>query len=100
MMRYSGLKSPNVIKKALEELRIIGWLHPLPNQLNGLVKKVGSYLLNPYSEAVRELGNVLAAEERRAIEYERAWAQQRRIDRQRDFGSKKKHEADLSLSKE
>jgi hypothetical protein len=100
MMRYSGLRSPNAIKKALEELRIIGWLHPVPNKLNGLVKNVGSYSLTPYSEAVRELANALAIEERQAIEYEKAWAQQRRVERQREFRSKKANEADLLLSQE
>jgi hypothetical protein len=100
MMSYSGLRSPNAIKKALEELRIIGWLHPAPNKLKGLLKQVGSYSLTPYSDAVRELGNMLAAEERQAIEYERTWAQQRRIERQRAFRTNQKHEAHLSISHE
>jgi len=100
MIRYSGLKSPNAIRKAIEELSIIGWLHPVPNKLNGMVKRVGTYTITPYSDAVRELGNTLATEEQQAIAYEKAWAQLRRIERQRAFRSKQKHETGLSLSQE
>jgi hypothetical protein len=90
MMRYSGLRSPNAIRKAIEELSIIGWLHPTPNKNKGLLKQTGRYTITPYSDSVNELGHALAQEERLIIEYEREWAQQRRIKRQRDFRSKNK----------
>jgi hypothetical protein len=81
--RYSGIKSPNSIRAGIQELEMLGWLHPHSNPQRGLVKAVGSYTITPYAEVITELGHSLAKEEHAVIALERKRAKERRADRQR-----------------
>src|SRR5271154_6690054 len=44
LMRYSGLKSPNAVRKGIEELRVIGWMRGR-SEAKGLVRTTGSYVI-------------------------------------------------------
>jgi hypothetical protein len=89
LMRYSGIRSPNSISKAIKELQIIGWLQKHGGRV-GVLRTTGAYTITPFSEKIEELGNKLAREEQMAIEYERAAAERRRIRRQMTFRAKSK----------
>jgi hypothetical protein len=83
--QYSGLKSPNAIRKAIEELEVIGWLEVERQPREGLVYATGRYRLTPYSQDLIALGNTLADQKRQIIQYERAVARERKEERQRMF---------------
>jgi hypothetical protein len=84
LMRYSGLKSPNAVRKAIEELTVIGWMRGASDRA-GLVRVTGSYVIVPFARPVVELGHALAKEEQLVIAHEREQARRRREERERAF---------------
>ena len=84
IMRYSGVKSPNSVAKALKQLAEIEWLKTLPTESNSKVlRDSGTYILTPYSDGITELANSMAAQMRQEIEAERELRKrQRRARRQ------------------
>jgi hypothetical protein len=84
IMRYSGVRSENSVRKALTELEQIGWLKSASRAENagrGIMRDVGAYLLTPYSDQVLELANAVAAEMRTEIERECELRRQKRAAR-------------------
>jgi hypothetical protein len=82
MMRYSGLKSFNAVSGALGQLAEIGWLQRSGNGARGqILRDTGAYVLTPFSEALRELGNTISQEERQMIQAERELREQQRRQR-------------------
>jgi hypothetical protein len=79
--RYSGIKSPNSISKALKELANIGWLRYRTSGGSGLIRKTTEYELTPHSDELRELANEESSESRRIIEAERRMRTAARRDR-------------------
>ena len=84
LMRYTGIRSPRSVSKALSELEMIGWLQRRGQRV-GLLRTTNAYTVTPFSESIKELGHKLAQEEQLAIEYERAAAERRRVQRQKTF---------------
>ena len=84
LMRYSGVKSSASVRKAIEELEVIGWLNAT-SERTGLTKTTSRYVLTPFSDQVRQIGNSLAIEEQSAIQYERECAKIRKMDRDNLF---------------
>jgi hypothetical protein len=71
--RYSGVKSPNAIRKALIELQEVGWL-VLPEKippLERLRRTAPTYTLTPYSDQLIELADCSARQTRQEIEAEK-----------------------------
>jgi len=89
LMRYTGIRSPNSVSKAIDELEMIGWLRPHTLRA-GLLKTTGVYIVTPFSQSILELGHRLAKEEQMAIEYERTAAERRRVQRQEVFRASSK----------
>jgi hypothetical protein len=82
MMRYSGVRSFNAVSGALDQLADIGWLQRPANATRSqLLRDTGAYVLTPYSDVVKELGNTLFLEERQIIQAERELRDQQRRDR-------------------
>jgi hypothetical protein len=84
MMRYSGVRSENSIRRALTALAEIGWLSASPRaeqRNDGILRDVGRYVLTPYSDQVCELANAVHAQMRKEIEQEREVRRQKRAAR-------------------
>jgi hypothetical protein len=88
--RYSGIKSPNAIKKSLDELEGIGWLERLPSEARGdsPIKNTAAYCLTPLSERVKHLADVTAPGFGQQIEAEKEDRKFRRLDRQQRWQSR------------
>ena len=74
LSRYSGIVSPNAIKKALEELKQIGWLSAVASPRtadSAPMRETSVYLITPRSDDVVELANAQFAQQRREVEIER-----------------------------
>jgi hypothetical protein len=84
LVRYSGLRSPNAVSKALRELEIIGWLQ-IKGSGRGPLRSTAVYNLTPFAESVVNLGHALAEEEQMEIAYERGVAKVRKADREKAF---------------
>ena len=84
LMRYSGLKSPNAVRKGIEELKVIGWMLG-GSEATGSVRTTGSYVILPFAEPMIDLGHSLAKEEQVLIEHERQQSKRRRQERERIF---------------
>lgn len=84
LSRYSGVASPNAIKKALQELQEIGWLSITPGSrkpCSGPVREVSIYVLTPRSDELLELANANFAQQRAEIEIERKLRREARAQR-------------------
>jgi hypothetical protein len=82
LTRYSGLKSFSAVSKGLEELSEIGWLQRAGNAARGLLlRETGRYVVTPFADAVRDLGNTLSLEERESIQAERELRNEQRRER-------------------
>lgn len=86
ILRYSGVKSFETISKALKQLAELGWLSTLPqaNPDASVLRDVNTYILTPYSDAVMEMANSMAASFRADIEQERELRRQERKARRRN----------------
>jgi hypothetical protein len=77
--RYSGIKSPNAIRRALRELNDFGWL-----ELPGLGTSLGpgqptaAYVITPHSDQLMEHANLQCKQEHTEIEIEREVRRRRR----------------------
>jgi len=86
LSRYSGVASPNAIKKAVQELQEIAWLSVSigPRKPgSGPVREVSTYLLTPRSDELLELANANFAQQREEIEMERKLRKEARAQRSR-----------------
>ena len=86
LARYSGLKSDASIAKGLQELEFMGWLRrkqPRSRESNSPIRETATYIVTPYSDAVRELANATAADLRQAIDEERQMRAEKRARRTR-----------------
>ncbi len=86
LARYSGLKSDASICKGLQELEFMGWLRrkqPCYRERDSPVRETATYVVTPYSDAVRELANATAADLRQAIDEERRMRAEKRARRTR-----------------
>jgi hypothetical protein len=83
IMRYSGVRSENSVRKALTELEEIGWLRPAPREKaeGGVLREVGEYVLTPYSDRLWELANATTAQMRTEIQQEKELRRQQRAAR-------------------
>jgi len=97
--RYSGVKSDTPVSNALTELESIGWLRRLNRRTSeGIVRKVGEYLLTPYSDEVTELTNAIAEQKRVDIKREREFRRLKREERRRETSEKNKQEGTTSAA--
>ena len=73
LSRYSGIVSPNAIKKGIRELQEIGWLSVVAGsrEPSGPVREISVYVLTPRSDELLELANANFAQQRDEIEIER-----------------------------
>lgn len=70
--RYSGIRSPNAIHKALTELSEIGFLRlPEAGLRRGPERPASLYIVTPNSEELRELAHVFAAQRKTEVAAER-----------------------------
>jgi hypothetical protein len=86
LSRYSGVASPNAIKKATLELQEIGWLSVIAGPrkpCSGPVREVSTYRLTPRSDELLELANANFAQQRAEIEIERKLRREARAQRSR-----------------
>ncbi len=97
LMRYTGIRSPSSVRKALCELEMIGWLRAHTRR-TGLLKATGAYVITPFGDAIVELGHKLARDEHMAIEYERAAAERRRVLRIPGQGEHDSRESTLTAA--
>jgi hypothetical protein len=91
MMTYSGIRSPNAIGRALEELAAFEWIvrenaTPKPG---ALLRETGCYSLTPYSDSVLEIANTLSAKKRETISAERELRRAQRNQRMRQISNQK-----------
>jgi hypothetical protein len=89
LARYSGVSSNASIHKAIEELRLIGWLQ-YGSARTGLTRTLNEYVLTPFSEEVRRIGDDIAREERAEIEWERAASKAKKAERDRQYREAKR----------
>jgi len=89
LARYSGVTSNASIHKAIEELRLIGWLQ-YGSARTGLTRTLNEYVLTPFSEEVRKIGDSIALEERAEIEWERAASKAKKAERDRQYRDAKR----------
>jgi hypothetical protein len=83
--RYSGVKSFSSISKGLGELHEIGWLESASGGAfvgPGPFRETNTYVLRPWSDAITELANAMASQNRQEIEAERQLRKLRRRERQ------------------
>ena len=74
LSRYSGIVSPNAIKKAIEELQQIGWLSAVASPRtadSAPMRETAVYLIAPRSDDLVELANAQYAQQRSEVEIER-----------------------------
>ena len=95
--RYSGVRSPNAVSKALNELEEIGWLerNSQPMKARGdstPVRATGTYLLTPQSDHLLELANTTAKQFRDEIEAERHLRKSQRAERRQLLESNSQNE--------
>jgi hypothetical protein len=85
MTRYSGIKSPNAIKSALDELEKIGFLRRLESRTRGAspIKEAGEFVVTPLSEKLKQLADGTAPKFGAEIKSEKAARKQQRQERQR-----------------
>jgi hypothetical protein len=86
LSRYSGVASPNAIKKAIRELQEIGWLSVMAGPrtpCSGPVREISIYVLTPRSDELLELANANFAQQRDEIEIERKLRKEARALRSR-----------------
>jgi len=83
IMRYSGIKSFGSVSKGIAQLEEIGWLSILRGdaRAGGLIRAANTYILTPYSDAILELANAMAAQNRKEIEIEREMRRLQRLAR-------------------
>jgi hypothetical protein len=88
--RYSSVKSPNAIKKTLDELEGIGWLERLPPDARGdsPIKNTAAYRLTPLSERIRQLADVTSPGFGKQIVAEKEKQRLRRQNRKQQLESK------------
>jgi len=92
LARYSGLKSDASVSKGLKDLEGIGWLQRQRRRTGrsrGPVRETATYMVTPYSDAVRELANATAADLHAAIDEERQMRAEKRAQRIRAWRQKK-----------
>ena len=93
LARYSGLKSDASISKGLDELEFMGWLRrkqPRSRESNSPIRETATYIVTPYSDAVRELANTTAADLHAAIDEERQLRAEKRAQRTRVWRQEKR----------
>ena len=95
LARYSGsgLKSDASVSKGLHELEFMGWLrrkHPRSRESNSPVRETATYIVTPYSDAVRELANATAADLPATIDEERQMRAEKRAQRTRAWRQAKR----------
>lgn len=72
IMRYSGVRSPNAIKKALSELAEIGFLRVVSPQASCSPRQpIGAYVITPNSDELYELANAFSIQMKNEIAAER-----------------------------
>ncbi len=76
----AGRPSPSALSKALAELVEMGWLRR-EDRVRGLLRKVASYHLTPFSESVLEYANATVAELKKEIAAEKELREQERRKR-------------------
>jgi len=83
IQRYSGVSSFETISTALQQLTELEWLKKLPQANTGttVLRDVNIYVLTPYSDAVMEMANSMAAAFRAMVEQERELRRQQRSAR-------------------
>jgi hypothetical protein len=93
LARYSGLKSDASVSKGLNDLAGIGWLQRQRRRTGrsrGPVRETATYIVTPFSDAVRELANATAADLRAAIDEERQMRAEKRAQRTREWRQAKR----------
>jgi hypothetical protein len=79
--RYSGVKSPNAVARALRELEQIKWLRRETAPSDSVVRATNLYILTPQSDELRELANTMTRQKRDEIKAEREFRRQNRCER-------------------
>jgi hypothetical protein len=86
--RYSGIRSPSAISRALTELQEIAWLEKATGQSAsvgraGLVRETNTYVINPESNELVDLAQARAKQIREEIEAEKQMRKEARTKRSR-----------------
>jgi hypothetical protein len=88
LARFSGVASPNAIRKALRELMEIHWLSALPCQPEpsaGPIRETKSYLITPRSDELVELAHAHCTRLRNEIDIQKVLRAQARQHRKNSF---------------
>ena len=82
LMQYSGVRSPNTLKRAIDELEDVGWLKRIATKRSGVIRDAGSYLLTPLSDSFVEAAGRCHQALQVTIDRERTAAGEKRTARE------------------